>query len=145
MDLEAKPMDRSDWGPGPWDDEPDRLEWKEAGFPCMAIRNHMGVWCGYVGVPPGHPYYGKNYHDVEANVHGGLTYSAPCQGHICHVPEPGEPDDVWWLGFDCGHSDDFVPDMSRRLWPHDRENIYRTLEYVKKEITELAWQLANVH
>src|SRR5215510_304522 len=29
--------------------------------------------------------------------------------HICHTPSPGEPDNVWWLGFDCCHLGDLYP------------------------------------
>ena len=95
----------------PWLKEPDRVLFKYEGFPCLLNRAPTGAWCGYVGVPPGHPAHGKDYGDVEVHVHGGLTYSDSCQedGPICHVPEPGEPDDVWWLGFDCAHYNDFAP------------------------------------
>ena len=55
---------KAEWGPGPWQDEPDRAEWRAAaGLPAMAIRNThtSGSWCGYVAVAPGHPFYGKHY------------------------------------------------------------------------------------
>jgi hypothetical protein len=51
---------------------------------------------GYIGVPPEHPWFGKNYNDIECNCHGGLTYSAD------HVPKE-KPDGHWWLGFDTCH------------------------------------------
>lgn len=53
--------DRSNWGPGPWDREPDRFEWEHAGLPCMLIRGPVGSWCGYAAVVPGHPMFGKDY------------------------------------------------------------------------------------
>lgn len=138
---ETKQIDKTKWGPGPWQDEPDRQEWKYRGLPCLAVRNQMGSWCGYVAVPPGHPAYKKPYDDVDVNVHGGLTYADHCRDHICHVPAPGEPDDVWWLGFDCGHSDDLVPSMKEfcksLLW-----GTYKDLKYVVRETSELAEQLA---
>jgi len=78
------------------------------------------------------------------NVHGGLTYSGKCSGHICHVPEPGESDDVWWFGFDCAHYKDITPQsyyLMGRRWPiADYE--YRTLSYVRQETEQLAEQLA---
>src|SRR5437868_461399 len=95
--------------PGPWDNEPDRLEWRHAGLPCLMNRNRSGVWCGYVAVPPGHPFHGASYDDertYDLPSHGGLTFSSTCSGEICHVPQPGEPDDVWWFGFDCNHGYD---------------------------------------
>lgn len=57
---------RSKWPPGPWDQEPfDKVSWvdEETNLDCLAVRGPMGSWCGYVGVPPGHPFYGKDYAD----------------------------------------------------------------------------------
>lgn len=158
-------VDKSTWERGPWDDEPDRIEFRVPECPalaCLMVRGPMGSWCGYVGVPPGHPAHGQGYSDdatAGLEVHGGLTYAAPCQtdsarGHcalICHVPEPGESDDVWWLGFDCGHSFDVSPAMMAMLrgirgtggglMPEDR---YRDLAYVRAEVEGLARQLASM-
>ena len=36
---------------------------------------------------------------------------APEKSGICHIPDQGEPDDVWWLGFDCLHGGDLAPGM----------------------------------
>src|ERR1700742_655501 len=94
----------------PWTTEPNRLEFENKGFPCLINRNtNMGFLCGYVAVPPEHPWHGKHYDDIEAEVHGGLTYSDSCQGEIYHVPKEGQSDNVWWLGFDCGHAFDLIP------------------------------------
>lgn len=122
--------------PGPWDDEPDRLEWQHAGFTCLLNRAALGNWCGYVAVPPGHPWHGQDYQAIDATAHGGLTYSAACAGEICHVPAPGEPDDVWWLGFDAGHAWDCIPGMPFGA----KSGIYRTLEYMRVQCQDLAEQ-----
>ncbi len=76
---EAHIVDRAGWARGPWDDEPDRLEWHHRGMPCLMLRNWCGVWCGYVAVNPDHPYYGQAYSEMDGDieVHGGLTYSDP--------------------------------------------------------------------
>ena len=135
-------MDKTAWDDGPWTNEPDRKEWRDAtGLPCLAHRHSVtGIWCGYVAVNSSHPAHGKDHEDMDVNVHGGLTYSASCQGKICHVPLPGEPDDVWWFGFDCGHAYDLIP----RFPVHGlhREEVYRDLAYVEKECAKLARQLA---
>lgn len=143
---------REEWGDGPWQTEPDRLEWKHQGFPCLMLRTEMGNWCGYVAVEKGHPYYEKNSGDLEVDVHGGLNYAAHCSGHICHVPAPGESDEVWWLGFDCAHCGDIVPSMVAHLrhlgamWEPSRlfPESYKDVAYVRKEVNELADQLAAV-
>jgi len=160
--LEWTTIDKSAWGPGAWQDEPDKRQWQDAatGLPCLMVRNQRtGNWCGYVGVPEGHPYYGKDYDSVDVDVHGGLTFADKCADvkgdyarHICHLPEPGEPDAVWWLGFDCHHFMDFAPGMqafNERAFPgnplfaRDPSETYRTVAYVTRECEELARQLAE--
>jgi hypothetical protein len=143
--------EKKNWGEGPWQQEPDRVDFRHAGFPCLLHRNHHGNWCGYVGLAPGHPFFGKPYDDVEVDVHGGLTYSDKCSPPICHVPEPGEPENLWWLGFDCGHLLDLSPGiiadlpkigLAHHIPHHLAEETYRTVEYVRAETERLAEQLA---
>ena len=164
---ETRFRDRADWGAGPWDGEPDRVEWYDGDLPCLALRGPHGAWCGYVAVPPGHPWHGISYmectrghgpdcyeHSIPAEVHGGLTFAGECQPHdettadaaICHVPRPGEPDDVWWLGFDCSHAWDRVPgveatDRKYGLPPIRTDSVYRVLDYVRGEVVSLATQV----
>jgi len=159
-------FDKSTWGDGPWQSEPDRIEFEHAGLPCLMLRARNGGWCGYAAVPPSHPWHRKDYssclsdppcgddafcyEDTPAGrvtVHGGLTYADACQGHICHVPKPGEPDNVWWFGFDCAHSGDVSPaydSMWRGTSLESREDSYRDVLYVRAEVERLAEQLARV-
>lgn len=148
-------IDRTDWDPGPWDGEPDKLNWKtEAGLPGMIVRARSGALCGYVAVTKEHPAYGREYGNIEGDisVHGGLTYSNACAGHICHVPAPGEPDDVWWFGFDCNHAWDYAPTNAvyrkrfangADLWARRYDEEYRDIDYVRREVESLARQLAT--
>lgn len=111
--MDPEKNDRQGWPSGPWDDEPDYATWydEETGLPCLIVRNHIGALCGYVGFPEDHPLHGVPYDAVlweAGDVHGGLTFSDHCGGHICHVPRRDEGH-VWWLGFDCAHSCDFAP------------------------------------
>lgn len=42
--------------------EGDRVEFTDSGYRCVCIRHPLGLhWCGYVGVPPEHPWYGLPY------------------------------------------------------------------------------------
>ena len=151
MTTEEYKVDRTGWPSGPWDNEPDRKEFEHAGLPCIVVRTRDGKLCGYVAVPPGHPLHGENYNDVPSiRVHGGLTYSEKCQGHVCHVPKPGESDDVWWFGFDCGHGCDLVPerealfrDMGVKFSGLMGSGKYRDWAYVTDQVQGLAEQLAN--
>ena len=108
-EVVALKYDKTRWPRGEWDNEPDRVDFLHAGFSCFILRNMLGAWCGYVGVPSTHPAYRQDYNDVDVDVHGGLTYADVCGDHICHIPEPGMPDDVWWLGFDTNHYCDYAP------------------------------------
>jgi len=78
-------------------------------------------------------------------VHGGLTYSEACQGVICHKAAEGEPDNVWWFGFDCSHLDDLTPAMaqfaSERSWLNSASDVYRDQPYVRAQTEKLAKQL----
>ena len=130
---------------GPWIEEPDRVEWRYRGFPCLMVRNRLGVWCGYVAVLRGHPWYDKE--DCPAEAHGGITYGDRCQGKICHSPQPGESDDVWWIGFDCAHAWDVIPELLKysshghRRWPpEDSDTTYKDLAWVTAEVERLADQ-----
>jgi hypothetical protein len=86
------------------------------------------------------------------HVHGGLTFAAGCahgedeaEG-VCHRPGAGEPDDVWWFGFDCAHSGDLSP-ATRSIRTGSvvavRE-VYRDLSYVEEQVSRLARQLVAV-
>lgn len=153
--AKCKHAQKETWRKGPWTREPDRLDFRHAGLPCLLHRGPTGVWCGYVAVPPGHPLYQTPYNQVEASldVHGGVTYAEMCSGAICHVPEPGEPDNVWWFGWDAGHAGDYCPafdtpemrklgilPLNRRLMGGES---YRTLKYARRETERLAEQLAH--
>ena len=63
LPAEVSFIDKSTWTRGPWDSEPDRVEWRDpaSGYACLALRGPVGAWCGYVGVPEGHPAHGLHY------------------------------------------------------------------------------------
>lgn len=101
---EYRTMDKSTWGDGPWQDEPDKAQWVDeaTGLPCLAVRSEMsGSLCGYVGVSDGHPLFNAGYNDCSRtppcepekgslhawcdhsprsllSVHGGITFTGPC-------------------------------------------------------------------
>jgi len=147
--------DKSTWGDGEWQHEPDKEQFTDeaTGLPCLIKRNQSGALCGYVGVAEGHPWFGKGYDEVDADVHGGLTYADFCQEGpeeqtICHVPGPGEPDRVWWLGFDCAHGWDLSPAAAARerdigLPHYISDQTYKHVAYVKAQCSGLAAEAAE--
>lgn len=99
---------KSEWGEGEWQNEPDYLKWESNGFECFLYRNRFGSWCGYVVIPKNHPWFHEEYPDIEADVHGGLTFSEGDDNH-------------WIIGFDCAHYRDEQP-----------ANTYKIMSYLNK-------------
>jgi hypothetical protein len=154
QELEWFFKDRTKWESGAWDNEPDKAQWTDAatGLPCLIHRNYFGAWCGYVGVSPDLITYlgGLDITDT-IDVHGGITYQSMCAEHtndvngegIGHVPESGEPDTVFWFGFDCSHHMDMGP---ANIWTIglSYRGTYRDMAYVKAECASLAQQLMYI-
>ena len=131
-------IDRTDWPPGPWDDEPDRLEWTDeaTGLPCLIRRTRAGFLCGYVGVGEDHPFYGLDMSAVRdrddcPDVHRGVTWGDRRPDNL--------PGDLWWIGFDCGHDGDESPARPTHGW-----GIYANIYYVRGQVEILARQVAEV-
>lgn len=154
-------------GEGPWTDEPDKIQWIDpvTGLDCLMVRSMMsGAWCGYVGVPPGHPLYGE-HDEAEEHLypHGGITFGNVCEPGepefgVCHVASAGAVEKPYWVGFDCAHAGDYSPAMEelirglpipenpllRKLtsdW--DLEEHYWTVDEVQLLTAELAGQVAS--
>ena len=160
---------------GPWMDEPDKAHWvdAESDLDCLIVRGPAGALCGYVGVPPEHPWHG--YLDSECTLmpacsgiycdhsvssyvraHGGLTFAAACRETgdpgtgICHVPLPGRTGDIWWFGFDCNHGgldyspmDLFFTETMDLPAEVAYSGTYKDFDYVRVECARLAGQLAK--
>jgi len=131
----------------PWEHEPDNEEWVHelTGYKCTVMRHGtLGHLNGYVAIPKGHNAWGENYDLINDNgieVHGGLTYAEEDK-------ETGE----WVFGFDCAHAGDFSPKLALTMMKYvddsaesmgwrTRTEVYRTFEWVKKEVCVLARQL----
>lgn len=123
-------MDRTDWGSGPWDAEPDQVEWRDpvTNLVCLLRRNFTGAWCGYVGLPSDHPLHNQSAFDLPPiTVHGGVTYAGPVGAR-----------DLWFIGFDCVHSGDNAPNQNFQF------GTYRDIAYVTAETVNLAMQAKRV-
>jgi hypothetical protein len=147
----------ADWGPGPWVDEPDKAQWTDerTGLPCVARRNIDGAWCGYVAVNSDHPLWQVGWQDAGLRVEGiYVNYAAHCEedgpieDRVCHIPEPGQPDDVWWFGFDLAHAWDYQPFVAAQLreiglgwFAACNPANYRTFGEVQRRCALLAEQL----
>lgn len=126
----------------------------------MGVSMEVGWGNGYVLLPPGHPFYGKIYYDIESYAHGGLTFSGK-YGHwnVLKKYEDNDFDyqmdeklaegvkkygydflkDYWCIGFDCAHYGDdlttcpkeYVWDETQKLYQHCEDNNLKTLRRSK--------------
>lgn len=112
----------------PWLGEPDSEEGTAFGFHWELKRTPgIGIWCGYVDVPYGHPWYGKDYDELlDVHVHGGVTYT---QNH----------DLDWRVGFDCGHFGDVMPVAGAPAFALPG-GTYKDIAYVTREVVVLCRQ-----
>jgi len=149
--MTAEPMialtlDKSEWGDGPWQSEPDSEFWIDmaSGFPGFARRSEaFGCWCGYLGLPPKHPWFSLAVEHIPLLAPNEISASG-------YAPiERGTKPVYRWLGFHCGHAGDYTP----AIWPTldhflspslrlDAEvrGEYRDLEWVKSGVTIMALQ-----
>lgn len=155
--IEWRFIDKSTWGKGPWQKEPDKVQWKdkETGLPCLAVRHpEFGHWCGYAGVTDENTFFGVDDSACNLDAHGGVNFSSFCDEQdkkkgVCHIPEPGEPDRVWWFGFDCNHGYDFAPGATSYFQSVGISSslgfrgVYRSLDYVRQQCQRLAAQLKD--
>ena len=114
-----------------------------SGYEWEVTSNRMAYRCGYVRIPPGHPWHGQGYDDVRAadgewiEVHGGLTFAKP----DTDCGKDGE-DNAWWLGFDCAHAGD-APDPDLPGYRHEMAfpgDTVKTTDYVMAECRNLIAQ-----
>lgn len=128
-ESELQRVSRALWLPGPWDEEPDQVEFSHAGLPCVLIRVPVqGSWCGYVAVPAGHQLFGVPIERLSLGHEIGrpITWAEDHQpgdgersvyGRTHRVPPggpPGKPSrnagpPLWWIGFDCSQNWDLTP------------------------------------
>ena len=94
-----------------------------------------GYFNGYVVVLPEHPFYGKNYDEINDllneqyfYVHGSLTFANGdknyCSELSKHFP------DYWIFGFDTRHADDTAEYWTEeRTWEETEKLLQATITY----------------
>lgn len=109
-------------------DQVGQFEFEHAGLRCFVRRfDKKSNWCGYVLLPPGHPWRKEEY--PSARVHGGVTWNRDSPGHLEGV-------DGWLVGFDTMHWGDFNPNVCG-------SGTWRDKAYVTEECRSLAEQAAE--
>jgi len=142
-------------GHGPWQDEHEKIAWVDpaTGLHCTILRQRDGALSGWVAVPPGHELFGFSHDaipsEIGLRVHGGIEEAGACDEHgpesvsVCH-PSEAQDDALWWFGFACDKSYDYVPGTGAKALAAENGQTYRTEGYVFEQCTSLARQLAAI-
>jgi hypothetical protein len=124
--------------------EPDSwLHIEDDGLVMAAARGSGGAWCGYLGIPK--TMANAYDHAKGVRVHGGLTYEGTESPRslstttVMALSVSGHEMPVFWIGFDCAHFGDLVPEHG---WSEG--GIYRDLEFVRGEIQRMADQVRGL-
>lgn len=120
---------------GEWDGEANKYCFIHNGMPCVVHRARQGHLCGYVGIPVP---WEMELDSGDLDVHGGVTWDDVYDGYR-------------WVGFDCAHAYDLVPEYEmvseiealERLRAHLPKTEYRNIDYVIQQTRKLADQIAK--
>lgn len=170
-------IDKSKWPPGPWSGEPDSLEWKDerTGLKCRIKRNKvLGNLCGYVGVPPGHAFFGWGAEDkikfqrdlvgphrigkdigiIDAFLFGTgdggktgtvpLAFALPAHGGVNYSGSHSTDDGDEPGLWWFGFDCGHAGDVAPALVRYGIDGEYRTIEYVKDQCAKLAFVLRKL-
>ncbi len=74
--------------------------------------------------------------EASFDIHGSVTYT---EDNLLEVDPYGDMR-LWWVGFDCGHANDYCP--AREDWGFSSN--YKDLAYVKAETEKLAEYLREI-
>jgi hypothetical protein len=113
--------DKSSWGPGPWQDEPDDVRWSDSvtGIRCMLWRaSGVGRWCGHCSLPGGHPWERLRAEDIPVSTVGHAITS---KGVV-----NGDGGGLIWIGFECDGLKPAVKVPARAHWLPYRDQRYAT-------------------
>lgn len=149
------------FGYGEWVEEVDQVKFNYLGYQCLIVRickqepfaveEHFfgGHLCGYIQIPRTHPYFTQVSEEIDMDCHGGLTFNEFHEEH--------------WVGFDCGHTCDYIPsiELFKRRSAELQElrrimlipsafadsplfnPVYRNMEYCIRQCMYMAIQLQN--
>lgn len=153
--IEAPPNERHYKNPrgslpeGAWSQEPDKVVWIDevTKLDCMLLRNDLGTWCGYVGVPETHPYFGLDCKRVEFAFEREIDFSSTCkvgasedEKVVCHC-RTYEHGETWWFGFNLASCWDYIPILTHQV---ATTQDYRDINYARTLVESLSLALLAV-
>ena len=132
-------QDKSSWGEGEWQAEPDKAQWLSRRLACLITRRANGTLCGFVGVPAHHPYYQQSHENLALHAYGAVNFSGAQVVEDAHT----SLEKIWWFGFSCDHACDYQPAVHAATQSLD-EGSYRNIQYVMGEVETLVIQLTSL-
>jgi hypothetical protein len=150
---------KGDWPQGEWQRENDIYIWRQTindyDYYCLIARmTFSGSLNGYVGVEKKHFLFNQGYSCnplVDIVVHGGLTYSGFSDIKIQlineHLVNEMNDNDLWWFGFDTGHSSDYLPylyGVKARIFHENIDMTYKNKDFMISQVNDLVLQLSNL-
>lgn len=147
-------IDKTLWGDGPWQNEPDELRFEYKGYTCELRRNIFvtGAWCGYVFMKSTCKASTDDKYKASQliKVHGEITYA-----YLGIDDSTGE--EICILGFDLGHLNDLMPlkqtntgminllnSLTEAKGTYAFKKIYRTMKYAKKQCESMVDQIIEL-
>lgn len=142
-------LNKSDFPPGPWMQEPDVCYWYHSDLNCLALRDmSLGNWKSFVGVNESHLLYSKNLDeilrypvmmDAYIDVHGGITSAGKLPNKYKE-----EASFLWWFGIDTSHGSDTIPLLKRDDTLPFTETSYKSFSFIRRETNKLASYIAKL-
>lgn len=150
---------KGDWPQGEWQRENDIYIWTQVindyTYYCLIIRmDFRGSLNGYVGIDKNHSKFFMNYDSESLKdivVHGGLTYCDLSDTKIQlineHLVRELNYDDIWWVGFDTLHADDYLPytyGVKAHVFLEHNHITYKNKDFMIGQVNDLVLQLSNL-
>ena len=76
-----------------------KMDWEMPSY----SRFSLGWGNGYIVLPKEHPWFGKDYNEIEVDVHGGLTFAEFGKNLQSWSELKTDDYDKYVIGFDTGH------------------------------------------
>ena len=93
----------------------------------------------YIEIPKGHPYYKKNYDEIDIEVHGGLTFN----DSALYISNDGKIEG-WFIGWDYSHFGDYTGDNELIPIYYRADGKKWTTEKIIDEVKDVVKQLGEV-
>lgn len=103
----------------------------KVGYTGIIRITDLDTLCGYVVLPPDHPYFEKSLY----NFNDTSLFRLKAWGWVSFANYLDK--DTYAIGFDCAHADDYIPELGIGLFPQ----AWKDETFVRGKIERLAEQL----